>query len=193
MRRTPIARAPIAALGLAATLSLPAEAEPIEVDLAQSAEAAALVGAAFRRGEETISVAFEAGPTPEALIEDAALGPWISRVEKTPDHVAALCEISLRRGLTPGQQIAQLAVSSTQNTGATDPYAPAAGYDAFIFFGETRTKKQKVVRLIFTKRAAHGAYATFCSARNLDCIALPFLQSDLSIDIVDTGRSNEII
>lgn len=146
-----------ATLGASALLAAAAAAEPIVFSAESRAEAAQAAATAFRRGDDTITVAFEQTLTPTELLTDDGLGPWISRIDKTPGRTAALCQISLRRGLTPGQQIAQLAVSGTQDSGASDPYAPAGGFDAFVFFGETRTKKQKVVRLIFTKRSAHGA------------------------------------
>lgn len=146
------------AMSLLALSVLSANADqPIAFAPEIRANAAKAVQAAFRKGAEEIMIGFKQDLSPEALLEDQDFGPWIARIERTADRTAALCEISLRRGLTPGQDIQQLAISSTQTTGDTDPYAPAAAYDAFLFFGETRLKKRKAVRLIFTRRDAHGA------------------------------------
>ena len=150
VRRTIVAAAVAAAAGFSAT------AATIDYDPQAEDPGAQAVEQAFKTGADEILVKIEKTLTPTALLEDTKLAPWIRRIDKTRGRVAALCKIPLRRGLSTSDSIEQLAMTMTPSSAQTDRFASAAAYDSFVFFGETRSRKQKVVRVLFTQRAIHG-------------------------------------
>lgn len=149
------------AFGAAAALSAmaaigPAQADPrsLVLDPARPAEGAGALSQALSDQAETVSVRFEEELTPETFFDTAA-APWFERVAATPGRSALTCVFPLRRGLVDSDQMRQNSAEGGRVAGgAFDRTAAAARYDAYLMVGETRSGRQRVVRLIFARADA---------------------------------------